>query len=554
MFILGLETTDASSLNFPRLNNASILLVFSICVNRCAKALPSAFRVYQDNLPNQYTSEKHSIHVQKAVSYFSNYARGPSFERYLQELKEKCHHYWQNGHQVCEVQSLTNHHCVYGFHFTTDEEKQACANSKTGAVKPHNSKVRSNSACNCGRKVGNRDDSFTIVEANITFYREMDKKCCGSLERIFFPTAEFQSNINRAEFQNTSVEVKPSRSVKDFIFKSQTDEQVIDVRALEASQSQFTGTQDSKGSTYLTLDELSITDLAQPSENSATSLVATLNKDSDPNTVRALATKTNVRSSAKASKPQVDMLCSECEDLFLPETNMWSFVKFGQYSSYESFNGLDLPGFIHGTNFLLPFDAYLVQNMDELWPQLKTKPAEQFANVQTGKRKTHSGQQTCSGNVTVGNKTTRAYIGYEYECFKGTRFFLSSPDCLVKGSPAGPDVAMNAIASSMPLYYQCGCRMSKNRHYAQLMRIHFVTPPLTSLALNPVVRPLGEGSVAFFPQWDPIRVPADGYWVLRLPYIYSSSKGPIQPPRDAALASLACIEGNLVTGASFKSH
>ena len=517
--------------------------------HRCEKALSSAFRVYQDNLPNQYTTEKHLTHVQNALSYFSNYARGPSFERYLEELKNKCNYYWENGHQVCEVKSLTNHHCVYGFHFLTEEEKLAYAGKKSGGVKPHNSKVRNHSACNCGRKVSMREDAFTLEEANIHFYADLDKKCCSKYERVYFPTSEFQIDESSAtaEVSSASEEMLSGVSTKSLSGKVDKN-QVIDVRALEASQSQIAGSEDSKQSPCLTLDDLSITDLAQPSNHSDLFMKAMKPVISSAPSTSSTEVKPEKTIKKQLVGPSYKLLSSECIEGYLPEQNMWSFIKYDNYSSYDSFNGLDLPGFMHGTNFLLPFDVFLLQNVDDLWPKLKSKEATKRKGNQA------VGNQNQSSGFSVGTKTLRAYIGYEYECYKGTRFFLSSRESMVKGTPAGPDVAMNAIASNMPLYYQCTCRLCKNRHFAQLMRIHFIAPPNTQLSLNPIIRPLGvkEPGLSFFPQWDHVRVPPDGHWVLRLPYVYSYSKGHIQPARDLTSAGLGFVEANIVTGASFK--
>ena len=40
------------------------------------------------------------------------------------------------------------------------------------------------SACNCGRRQVNRDDPFTLVQANFMFYAELEDECCGDLEHI----------------------------------------------------------------------------------------------------------------------------------------------------------------------------------------------------------------------------------------------------------------------------------------------------------------------------------------------------------------------------------
>ena len=49
---------------------------------------------------------------------------------------------------------------------------------------PHRSAMTFISACNCGRRQVNRDDPFTLVEANFMFYAELEDECCGDLEHI----------------------------------------------------------------------------------------------------------------------------------------------------------------------------------------------------------------------------------------------------------------------------------------------------------------------------------------------------------------------------------
>ena len=445
---------------------------------RCAKAMPLALRVYQDNLPARYTSEKHQIHLQNAIAYYSNYARGANFDRYLNELKENCVAFWENGHQLCEVLSLTKHHCIYPFHFLTESQRAA---SKLGiksstSVKPHSSKLRSSSACNCGKRVGNREDPFTLIDANVTFYRDMEKRCCGKLESIVFPTRVSSTS------DKTSAPKLSRKDESDNYGKNFATPVVLDVRTLESSQTQGSEVQGSRSATQLTLEDLSINevnDLGQsfsdynPVKLPAQKMCGKATGQRLDSSTGVLSTDGNIN-----NRPEFDwpMLCSECPSGFLPTVNMWSLVKFDVYSSYDINSGLSLPGFVHGTNFLLPFDVAIVHSAEESWPSLSSSSSDQSQSATSKSNISQSGQRNTQSNsflpVTVSNKTARAYIGYEYECFKGTRLFLAKKDLPVKGSPAGPDVALNALKSDMPLYHSCSCRASKNIHFLQLARLH----------------------------------------------------------------------------------
>ena len=52
---------------------------------------------------------------------------------------------------------------------------------------PHTSDGLYSSACNCGRRVSNREDPFFLVEANYKFYAEMEEECCRELYHQQFP-------------------------------------------------------------------------------------------------------------------------------------------------------------------------------------------------------------------------------------------------------------------------------------------------------------------------------------------------------------------------------
>ncbi len=59
---------------------------------------------------------------------------------------------------------------------------------------PHQSSVTIVSACNCGKRQGNRDDPFSLAEANYAFYCEIEADCCRDLERVSVPVHRFQDD------------------------------------------------------------------------------------------------------------------------------------------------------------------------------------------------------------------------------------------------------------------------------------------------------------------------------------------------------------------------
>ena len=54
--------------------------------------------------------------LEKAISLYSNQARGPMFNVYLEKLINECNDIWLNGRQLCEAVSLTGHCCALELH------------------------------------------------------------------------------------------------------------------------------------------------------------------------------------------------------------------------------------------------------------------------------------------------------------------------------------------------------------------------------------------------------------------------------------------------------
>ena len=49
----------------------------------------------------------------QAMKTYSQHARGPAYETFALQLQEECERFWQSGRQLCEVISLTGHHCIH---------------------------------------------------------------------------------------------------------------------------------------------------------------------------------------------------------------------------------------------------------------------------------------------------------------------------------------------------------------------------------------------------------------------------------------------------------
>lgn len=217
------------------------------------------------------------------------------------------------------------------------------------------------------------------------------------------------------------------------------------------------------------------------------------------------------------------MLCSASPPGFLPQYSSWSCVCVGPSSLYSHNIGIiDQPGYIAGSNFLLPWDIKVKLNNKNDWCPV-----------------TDSHSKKGKGKINLGPDEfcVKVFLGLEYECIQGHRFLMSSPSTVLMSPSGQPLISAHSIASSaMPLYHKCLCSdgRSKEMFLGQLMRIHVITPKApVSVQLSPQVQPGPAPCPRYFPQPQSapgIKLSAAMYWVLRLPNIYVSDTGPYYPP------------------------
>lgn len=143
---------------------------------RCLKVLPLALARYQEGLPSHYGKAEHEARLNMALALFKAQARGPVFLQYVKQLEADCLAHWKNGKEQCEIPSLTGNPCKLPKH-SEDQE--------------HISGFVYKSICDCGRKMGPREDPYTVKQANYLFYQQISHECqCAKLERIVFPSTE----------------------------------------------------------------------------------------------------------------------------------------------------------------------------------------------------------------------------------------------------------------------------------------------------------------------------------------------------------------------------
>ncbi|KAJ2947264.1 hypothetical protein O0L34_g16976 [Tuta absoluta] len=228
----------------------------------------------------------------------------------------------------------------------------------------------------------------------------------------------------------------------------------------------------------------------------------------------------------------------------LPAFSSWSLVMVGPSSLYSHSMGLPehlQPGFLPHTNYLLPWDCAVRMDVGAaMW--------------RTASRGGGAGSRGGKGAQPHHNLTVKIFIGFEYECPRGHRLMMASPDTVVSGG-AGNTISSGAgaklAATDMPLCVPCLCRAHGSSSGAvatpsYLTRIHVVTPKApVHVTLDPRAQPV-PGGPTFVPQPPdsaPLKLSPSAYWVLRLPFVYADERGLLPRPRPHQGALIAPVFG-----------
>ncbi|XP_068187507.1 nonsense-mediated mRNA decay factor SMG8 [Antennarius striatus] len=478
--------------------------------NRCQKALPLAHSAYQSNLPHNYTTTVHKNQLAQALRVYSQHARGVAFQRYALQLHEDCYKFWSNGHQLCEERSLSDQHCVHKFHLLPQPGEKPDMD-RNPPILTHNSRGRSTSSCNCGRKQAPREDPFDIQAANYDFYQMLEEKCCAKLDRIEFPV-----------FQPSTPDPAPASDQAQRL-PCEASGSGEEGRVKEQSTAQSHTPGDTSLSLALSLGQ-STDSLGPYGEGDGPEAQVPQKRpslaDRQPSTVEYLP----------------GMMHSGCPKGLLPKFSSWSLVKLGPAKSYNCHTGLEQPGFLPGSSFLLPWDLVIRSRSEE-----DAGPSEALDGSSSwpAPNKTLVGKRGSTGGLGRSRRRddmARVFVGFEYEDSRGRRFISSGPDKIVKvlGPGGAKDPATRVLNTDMPLYILSPSQgRGLKPHYAQLARLYVVVPdaPL-EVTLNPQVQPGPPPCPLFHPEQMDLVLPSDGLWVLRFPFSYATDRGPCYPPKE----------------------
>ncbi|CAB0033101.1 unnamed protein product [Trichogramma brassicae] len=550
--------------------------------SRCSKIMPRACAAYQEGLPQHYTRSFHEQKLAQAMAVFEMQARGPLYDEFAKRLQEECDKHWRTGRQMCQVLSLTGNPCTNPLHKGGSEGAgggeplEGRDDYDDLKTLEHCSGVRYVCACNCGATQGSREDPFNVKQANHDYFQMLGLQCgCHQLESHKFPIFQPSTPTYRAaQLFDTSKRKDSLRSEGAAPTPQQGPTQVFSLGVPDEVTAYGSGGQSPPAQSdhhhhhhhhHHHRDHHQDEDRHSRSYiNDKLPLSLTINGDSESKVVIAV-TEADPETKDKSLNRQPStteylpgMLHTESPAGLLPQFSSWSLVCLGSSSIYSHNIGVQhQQGMLPNSAFLLPWDVtvrleHQQQTQKETTRNLwQASPATNNVANENSTSSTSSSNANVNNNGGVGNnfqqlnfypkgaKNTRSinpvtgkrkrgrdlvvkiFIGIEYECPRGHRFMMATPDKVLKATGIGTikDNGNKVTSGDMPLYFPCPCRQQKPL-IAQLMRIHVVTPKApVHVTLNPKVQTGPQPSPIFVTGCEePMKLSQSAYWILRLPY------------------------------------
>ncbi|KAH8419340.1 hypothetical protein KR222_005657, partial [Zaprionus bogoriensis] len=563
-------TSNASYQAFLQKFDDSLNYERKFWAHLCEVALKKAISAYKHAAPTIYGSATHKQLLADAGQVFKEEGRGPYAEAALAKLSDVCAKYWHDGRQQCEQLSLRGH---------------PCTQPKDVAHDKHSSGVVHISSCNCGRTQGRREDPFTLRQANYEYYEHMAGMCnlCVKVKKFHFPVfapsisdyraAAFEAAFplllqaakNRAERAaqeedresdlgtetagepysqpvNATEQAAPKRpetlsngcsqpmsatygsdlNMSIAGFGDSLNEEAEEDEEEEETSSQMCSSD--------AASRCSSTSSGSCSATTQNELVLQLKERGEQNACEAPGEFSERLSQPPCCAPLQELvstteylpglvhMCSGCE--LLPLFPSWSLACVGPSSIYSHNTGLQehfQSGFLSGANFLLPWDVH-VRLVHPHKPLPPPQQQQQMMNKKAQRYRKHGDRLAL-----------KIFVGFEYECSRGHRFMMCSPERVLRGgADIERDTSSKVVNNNMPLYFPCPCRAQVN-YLAQLMRVHVVTPKApVNIIVNPKVL-VGKYTFTLGCNILP-RLSQSAYWILRLPYVYQGDDVLLAPP------------------------
>lgn len=470
---------------------------------------------YEMNLRSHYSQSYHDQKLNQSYGVYLEYARGGKTLSNGEKLKEICDGIWRNNRQLCECLSLRGNPCIMPKH-------------NHSSPLEHSSGVVFVSTCNCGRTQNRREDPYLVKQANYDFYQLINCAHCVKADKIHFPI--FEPSIN--DFSAANVSMSPEKIKYDDVenkIESNTTTPLTQQSHSNLSYESFmegeAAHSERKRKQRMETEEELIEIVVK---------VGAMKMEADK--ARHLALTEAFLRQPSTTEYLPGMVTTSSPPGLLPQFPSWSLMCIGKSLLYSHNTGLlehFQNKFLSGANFLLPWNVHVRLEHASNWT----------ANYERCKNR----KKQINANPNVFQ--LKIFIGFEYECPRGHRFFMSSPDKILQSTDltASKNEGSKVAYNDMPFYFPCRCQ---NTLIAQLMRVHVVTPKApVNVKLDPKIR-IGNRTtnpLVFLTGLSEPKLTQSDYWILRLPYVYQTEEGPILPPQEVD-PSNAVVHGCLLAG------
>lgn len=316
------------------------------------------------------------------------------------------------------------------------------------------------STCNCGRTQGRRDDPYSIRQANYDFYQLLANQCsaCHKLDRfsfaIFQPsTKDFRaanvsadSNVLSIANDDDKFRSPPLSQLENLTLRSEDDVGGGSAAAAEADNlptAKEKALSEEDGGAQGDDDDDDDDDQIDDDDDDDERLDE--DEDDSDHSVNEIVIKVGAAAdTAELPDKHIVRQPSTTEYLpgmvhtqspigLLPQFPSWSLVCIGLSSVYSHNTGLPdhvQSGFLTATNFLLPWDVHVRLEHAASWAASYEKSRNRKKPSMVA---TSAGGDSASADGAGQVFVLKIFIGCEYECVRGHRFIMNSPDRLVRG-------------------------------------------------------------------------------------------------------------------------
>ncbi|PAV71352.1 hypothetical protein WR25_17679 [Diploscapter pachys] len=495
-----------------------------------------------------FTRAEHDQKFSLAVNYLDNVIVGDRAQAMI-KLRNKCDQLWQGGMRGCEQLSLTGEPCQLPAHSTIGD-----ASVPESEWTNHRSNKTFISTCPCGRTQAVRQDPFTLYEANYLFYSTSFFPCCKQLEKYSFNVVADDDNEGEAQGEEWSNWFGKSNSFVD------ENEENSDA-AMEKDMDEMKIKDDSSSDSSFLDDSLPVSDSSDRMTSSraddefgtSTRRRPTVNQEEfrrlTPSTSSGVPTEETTNSTKESlisSVKRISRLRNNKVEFLegVPHTlspqipplfPSWVLTCIGSGRLYSHSHGLrDHPNFKQFSESLLPVDVHLQIDVNQ-WERDMQYVQAMESTSQAGLNE--RSRRMPRRNMQFDTERVKLFIGFDYECPRGHRFFATSTGepLILPKTPASTresmikEAAEGLLDADLPLRRECTCRR-KPLQIAQLMRIHVVTPKApVEVTIQPVIE-IEDQPGQFITGEPPLKLKWARYYILQLPFVYSGPNGAWLPP------------------------